>query len=156
MKVKTHKICANPECNNEFKLYRTTDKYCSFECSKNCNPAKENKIKIKEQKPRKKINKFSKQRLREMPIYSKLRIEIISEAKFKCFIDGCKNVATTCEHTRGRKGYADDWARDNKISLYIDKRFLKACCYFHNSELENNSELSKEYQLSKIHGGKKE
>jgi hypothetical protein len=155
MKNKTHKICANPECDNEFKLYKTTDKYCSPECQRKCNPPKEKKPIVWDQKPRQPIKKFSKQRLREMPVYNKLRIEVLSDAKFKCFIDGCTNVATTCEHTMGRKGYADEWARDNNISLYIDKRFLKACCYFHNSELENNPELSKEYQLSKIHGGKK-
>ena len=55
----------------------------------------------------------------------------------------------------GRVGYADDWARDNKISLYLDIRFWKPCCLAHNLELENNPELSKKYQLSKIHGGKK-
>lgn len=79
----------------------------------------------------------------------------MTDAKFRCFIDGCNNVANTIEHTRGRVGYADEWARENNITLYIDKRFLKACCLQHNGELENNSELSKEYQLSKIHGGKK-
>ena len=84
-----------------------------------------------------------------------MRIKILSEAKFKCFVDGCKNVATTLEHQKGRKGYADEFARENKISLYIDERFLKPCCYQHNIEFENNSELSKQYQLSKLHDGKK-
>ena len=55
----------------------------------------------------------------------------------------------------GRKGYADEWARENNIPLLIDKRYLAPCCNFHNLELENNPDLSKQYQLSKIHGGKK-
>jgi hypothetical protein len=55
----------------------------------------------------------------------------------------------------GRKGYADEWARENKIWLINDERFFEPCCWKHNGELENNPELSREYQLSKIHGGKK-
>ena len=82
-------------------------------------------------------------------------MEVLSEAKFKCFVKDCNNVANTIEHQRGHSGFFDDWARDNNISLHIDKRFLKACCWFHNQEFENNPELSKEYQLSKIHRGKK-
>ena len=90
-----------------------------------------------------------------MPIYEKVRIEVLSEAKFVCFIDGCKNVANTIEHSAGRKGFYDDWARDNNIPLLVDKRFLKACCLAHNGELENNPELSKQYQYSKVSGIKK-
>lgn len=101
------------------------------------------------------IKKVSDKRKALKPIYEKIRIEVLIEAKFKCFIDGCKNIATTAEHRMGRKGYADDWARENNIPLYIDKRYLAACCFSHNNELENNSELSKKYQLSKISGKEK-
>lgn len=101
------------------------------------------------------IPKVSKKRIVLNRAYEKIRIEVLSEAKFKCFIDGCKNVANSVEHRMGRKGYADEWARENDIPLLIDKRYLAACCNYHNLELENNTELSKQYQLSKIHGGKK-
>lgn len=101
------------------------------------------------------IPKVSEKRKELNKVYEKVRIEVLTEAKFKCFIDGCKNVATTCEHRKGRKGFADEWARENNVPLLIDKRFLAACCFIHNIELENNYELSKEYQLSKIHDGKK-
>ena len=101
------------------------------------------------------IPKQSEKRKALNPIYEKVRIEVLTEANFVCFIDGCKRTATTAEHTMGRKGFADQWARDNNIPLLVDKRFLKPCCWQHNGELENNPELSKEYQLSKIHGGKK-
>jgi len=107
------------------------------------------------EKKRYAIPKVSEKRKALNPLYASVRIEVLVEAEFKCFIDGCQNVANTCEHTMGRKGFADQWARDNNIPLLIDKRFLKACCLHHNGELENNPELSKEYQLSKIHGGKK-
>lgn len=109
----------------------------------------------KSQQPKKAIAKVSEKRKTINKIYETVRIEVLSESKFKCFIDGCKNVANTIEHSAGRIGFYDDWARDNNIPLVIDKRFLKACCLFHNGELENNPELSKKYQLSKIHGGSK-
>ncbi|APZ82903.1 hypothetical protein [Flavobacterium phage FL-1] len=101
------------------------------------------------------IPKVSKKQKALNEKYEVIRVEVLSEAKFKCFIEGCNNVATTAEHRMGRKGYADKWARDNDVPLMIDKRYLAACCWFHNQELENNPELSKQYQLSKIHGGKK-
>lgn len=104
---------------------------------------------------RKPIAKESAKRKKLKPVYENIRIEILSEAKFKCFVSGCANVATTLEHQKGRKGFADEWARDNNIPLLIDKRFLKPCCSFHNTEFENNTDLSMEYQLSKIHEGKK-
>ena len=114
-----------------------------------------------QKKPQPKQKKFyriprqSEKRKALNPIYEKVRIEVLTEAKFVCFIDGCKRTATTAEHTKGRKGFADQWARDNNIPLLVDKRFLKPCCWQHNGDLENNPELSKKYQLSKIHKGKK-
>lgn len=106
-------------------------------------------------KPRTPIRKVSAKREVINKDYEKIRIEILTEAKFKCFIDGCANVANTVEHLMGRKGFADDWARENNIPLVVDKRYLRACCLTHNRELENNPELSKKYQFSKITGKKK-
>ena len=68
----------------------------------------------------------------------------------------CTNIATTIEHTRGRGDYyVDDYAEKNDFPLTLDERFWKPCCLTCNLELENNGELSKKHQLSKIHGGKK-
>lgn len=100
------------------------------------------------------IKKVSNKRKVENREYSKLRKQFLSENQI-CFIEWCTKIADTIEHTKGRKGYADDWARQNKISLLLDKRFWKPCCLEHNLELETNIELSKKYQLSKIHGGEK-
>lgn len=102
------------------------------------------------QKPR----AVSKKRQAENKIYTADRKKFLVENTI-CFIDGCSQEATTIEHTKGRVGYADDYARQNKISLYLDQRFWKPCCLPHNLELERNPELSKKYQLSKIHNGKK-
>ena len=144
--------CLN--CREKFEVKFFLQKHCS-----NC---KDSEKKYQEEirlgttvKTPKAIPKFSDKRKVLNPLYAKVRIEVLVEAEFKCFIVGCTNVANTCEHTMGRKGFADQWARDNDIPLLIDKRYLKACCFHHNGELENNPELSKEYQLSKIHGGKK-
>jgi len=102
------------------------------------------------QKPR----AVSKKRQAENSIYTKERKKFLSENTI-CFIENCGAEATTIEHTRGRIGYADDFAKENKISLYLDTRFWKPCCLKHNLELESNPELSQKYQKSKIHGGEK-
>jgi len=139
------------ECGNEFTpRYRTTEVHCSYKCHTAS-------VKSKPKNKRSKINPFSKKRLAEMPKYKKNRIEFLSKPENQiCFIDGCNVRANTIEHTRGRKGYADDEARDSGITLYLDKRFWKPCCFHHNGELETNPELSKAYQLSKLTGKKKQ
>lgn len=120
--------------------WKSTDKYCRDHIYEHAKP----------------IKKESETRKAEKPIYSRDRKTFLAlpENQF-CFIDGCGQRATTIEHTMGRKGYADDWARDQKITLFVDVRFWKPCCLFHNGELERNPELSKRYQVSKIHGGQK-
>lgn len=130
------KTCENQSCISEYKkLY--------FEKQRLKDVKKYSIPKVNEK--RSKLNK----------IYEVVRIEVLTEAKFKCFIVGCNKVATTVEHLMKRKGFADDWARDNNIPLLIDKRYLRACCLLHNGELETNPELSKEYQYSNISGKKK-
>lgn len=143
------KQCRNKGCENYFTPFKSTDKYCSRKCfNDNFKP----NLKLKDLKP---IKKVSDKRKELNKIYEKVRIEVLSEAKFKCFIDGCTNVATTCEHLMKRKGFADQWAKDNDIPLLIDKRYLRACCMQHNKELETNPELSKKYQYSNVSGKKK-
>ncbi len=115
-------------------------------------PKPEPKVKAKP----KAIKKFSDKRQANEREYNFNRKEYLSlpENK-KCFVEGCKASANTVEHLMGRKGYADDFARENDLPLLLDERFWKPCCLKHNLEFENNPELSKKYQLSKIHGGKK-
>jgi hypothetical protein len=141
------KVCADKECNVKFKQYNSLTKYCSPFCK--------NKNTVLKPKKTYSIPKVSEKRKEVNKIYEKVRIEVLTEAKFICFIDGCKNVANTVEHTAGRLGFYDEQARYDNVPLIIDKRFLKACCLHHNGELENNPELSKKYQLSKITGKEK-
>ncbi len=110
----------------------------------------------KEKKKPKPIKKVGEKRKDENITYKFQRTEFLKRPENKnCFIEGCKRRANSVEHIRGRKGFADDWARQNNVSLLLDERFWKPCCVQHNLELENNPALSKKYQLSKIHNGKK-
>lgn len=148
MEVKK-KQCRDKDCQNEFKPFRTTDKFCSYIC------ANKNK-KVSQKKEFKPIPKKSKKQKVIDSKYSVQRIQFLGKSENQvCFIDGCNNKATTVEHRKGRKGFADQHARDNNIPLTLDERFWAGCCHFHNLELERDPELSKKYQLSKIHDGKK-
>jgi hypothetical protein len=138
-------------------MYRTTDKYCSITCKKACETPKPKKpIDFSKAKPRSPINKVSKKQAVLNSKYSVDRIQFLSKPENKiCCVEGCGKVADTVEHQKGRKGFADDYARENNIPLILDQRFWLPCCLEHNLEFENNPELSKQYQLSRIHGGEK-
>lgn len=126
-------------CGKEFNPYKSTDKYCSFQCAKldgkiNKNISKVVKIKQKSDKLKKNYS-----------LYLKLRKEFLSKPENQiCFIDGCNKHATTIEHTSGRIG-----------KNLLDISTWKPCCWFHNLELESNPELSQKYQNSRFHSGKK-
>lgn len=137
-------------CGEKFTPKRsTTERHCSFKCAK------------KDQKTPKKrtaVKKISEKRSKLNPQYSKIRKDFLDQPENKfCKIKGsqCTHIANTIEHRKGRRGYADDWARENGIPLLIDIRFFLASCSNCNQELERNPELSKLFQLSKIHQGKK-
>lgn len=156
IKQKQEKPC--DECGTVFKLFKTTDKFCSWDCSKkNQKPRKSNEIKRKSNVSYKRTNKVSKKQSVINSKYTVQRIQFLGKPENKvCFIDGCNKEANTVEHTRGRgQGYFDSWAEERNIPKTLDERFWKPCCLDHNLELENNGQLSKKYQLSKIHGGKK-
>lgn len=135
------------ECGTEFMpRYKTTERFCSPIC------AYKNKPNTKHVP----IKKRSKKRQKQELDYKRDRLEFLSSSENKmCFIDGCGKPANTIEHRKGRVGYGDEWARENNIPLLLDKRFWAPCCLEHNLKLENDPEMSKKYQLSKIHNGKK-
>lgn len=89
------------------------------------------------------IKQVSEKRKLEDIEYKRLRLEFLSKPENKiCFIEGCNRISNTIEHRAGR------WGKN-----YLDVSTWAGCCSEHNIELENNSELAKKYQLSKIHGG---
>ena len=131
------KIC---ECGSNFTQYNSLQKYCSWICEKKYKP---HSLKSKINKPIKKVSKKQDKKNKE---YSILRKEFLSLPENEiCFIDGCNKKANTIEHRAGRWG-----------TNFLNTSTWAACCLEHNLKLENNPELSKKYQLSKITGNKKQ
>jgi hypothetical protein len=66
------------------------------------------------------IRKVSAKRAAENPIYSERRVIFLDGKKCAVFpsLD-----ATEVHHKKGRQGYADQWAKDHKITLYLDERW---------------------------------
>lgn len=166
IKIKTGKCLDFPEdapyrpliakrCQTHYKIFRAKQ-------NAKKNPKTEWKTEKRKEmnaflsKPRKPIPKVSKKRKIENKQYTVKRLQFLAQPEnLRCFIEGCNKRADTIEHTRSRIGFADDWARENNISLYLDDRFWKPCCNEHNLELERNPELSQKYQLIKISGNEK-
>lgn len=123
MKIKTTKNCKT--CGKEFKLFRTTDKYCSTECV--------------ESKPQKKsvapIKPVSDKMTKELAKYRRLRSQYL-EATPTCEVRGCNRIATDIHHRRGRLQYLCD----------IDY-FLAVCRPCH-LKIENFPQWSKEQGYS--------
>ena len=102
MKIKTTRICANKGCNQEFKLFRTTDKYCSTSCayaSQKANPKKK-------QAP---IKPMSEKLKRESYRYTKKRKTFLAlpENEFCPVAKAVFNedlLTTEVHHKAGRKG----------------------------------------------------
>lgn len=150
MKEVKLKDCRNEGCNNQFKQYKTTDKYCSFGCA--ADNKKEAKKPVYSSK-----NKKSKKQIVIDAKYGAQRIIYLGKPENKtCFVEGCNKQANTVEHRAGRGGgFFDNWAREKNIPKTLDERYWAPCCLEHNLEFETNPELSKKYQLSKLHYGKK-
>ena len=127
MKIKTTKKCKT--CGKEFKIFRTTDKYCSPECVEN--------------KPQKKsvapIKPVSDKMTKELAKYRRLRSQYL-EATPTCEVRGCNRVATEIHHRRGRLQY-----------LCVVEYFLAVCrpCHQH---IEMNVDWSKEngYSVNRL------
>lgn len=56
-----------------------------------------------------------------------------------CRCKGCYQKAVECHHMKGRKGYADQWARDNGIKLINDKRFWFPACSLCHKRITDDS-----------------
>lgn len=148
MKVKEFKDCK--VCGTEFKMYRTTDKYCSPNCMRKDPKFKQN-ISLKEIKPIRQVSK--KQQILNSK-YLVLNKEFLSKPENQiCPVTGEK--ATEIHHKKGRKGFADDWARENNIPLLIDVRFFLAVSRKGHMKIELEPEWAKEmgYSVNRIKDG---
>lgn len=81
---------------------------------------KAERLALKPEKKPKPLKKFSEKRKAENPIYSQRRIIFLDGKKCAVFP---KLDASEIHHIKGRQGYADSWARDNKVTLFLDERW---------------------------------
>lgn len=131
------KKCADKECENEFQVFNSLQKYCSAKC---LNKNRKVDLKLKSPKP---IKKVSDKRKMEDIIYRSERIKFLSLPENQiCPITGQKT--TQIHHKMKRRGYADEWARENKVSLYLDKRFWLAVSHEGHEMIENNPDWAVE------------
>lgn len=132
--------CDDDDCDNWFKQYRSTDKYCSLGCAaKNAKPKT-----VKISNP---IANFSKKRIIQNLQYNS--DIIIFLAKPENTICPIKGIPTTdVHHKKGRIGFADDWARDNKIPLLLDQRFWVALSREGHKFVEEHPDWAKENGFS--------
>ncbi len=106
-------LCGNPSENLE-----TGD--CAS-CGADKRKDERNAKKIKEAKKfRKRIPKFSQKRLKEIPDYAKESKEFLKDKR--CAVIP-QLPATEIHHMKGRIGYADEWARQNNVTLLMDKHY---------------------------------
>lgn len=141
--------CILEGCNKQFTPFKFGQKHCSSKCFYEDKKQKDQQDQTEPKKKVSAIRKVSKKREVINRQYTEIRREYL-KTHTVCFIDGCDKIATTIEHRAGRIGFADEFARLINIPLIIDTRFFAPCCLRHNLELENNPELSRMYQLSKI------
>lgn len=114
--------------------YLCDSQICFIKCDYKQEKSKKAKIPIR-------IKQVSEKRKLEDIEYKRLRSEFLSKPENKiCPITG--QPTTEIHHKRKRRGYADDWARENKISLYLDTRFWLAVSRDGHAWIEDNPEES--------------
>lgn len=132
MQPKTKKQC---KCGTVFKVYKTTDKYCSYDCKKKYGKPVDLNL-----KPLYPIPKKSKKRIIEDAKYSVLRIEFLGKKENKiCPITG--KPTTDIHHKKGRIG-----------SLLLDTTFWVALSREGHKFVEENPIWAKEnaYSLNRL------
>ena len=142
MSSQDFKICKAKGCGEEFNsVFSKHRDYCSTDCYK---ASKSSDLKLKSLKP---INNVSAKRKEEDAQYKILRQEFLSRPENKiCPITGWP--ATEIHHKRKRRGYADEWARLNGITLYLDTRFWLAVSREGHQWIEDNPTESYELGYS--------
>ena len=128
------KVCADKDCNNQFKQYNSLVKYCSSVCS---NRNRKPDLKLKSLY---KIPKVSDKRKVENAKYLVLRIEFLGKPENqKCPITG--KPTTDVHHSKGRIG-----------SLLLDTRYWIALSREGHKQVEENPGWAKEngYSLNRL------
>ena len=138
LRTPKEKIC---ECGNHFIQYNSLKPYCSWHCEKKYKP---HSLNLKQKTPIRKVSEKQEKLNKE---YSILRKEFLSLPENQiCPIT--KQLTTDVHHKKGRKGFADDWARENNIPLITDVRFFLAVSRIGHDKIENNPEWAYENGFS--------
>ena len=119
------KVCADKDCDSEFTQYKTTDKYCSYQCK--------NKNKNQKSGIRKSFKPVSDKRLEELSIYRPLRDKYLSEHPV-CEVKDCNRQTTNLHHKNGRRGKM----------LYNTDYFFAACSECHPKRIHENPKWARE------------
>lgn len=146
IKPKEIKICKDQDCENEFKPFLSTQKYCSSKCThKNKKPSKPPAaVKFKQ---RKAIKPISDKQKKQLAIYHRDRLVFLQKPENKkCPVTGA--ATTEIHHMKGRKGFADEWAKLKGIKLLHDQRFWLAVSRSGHRKIEENPEWAKDNSYS--------
>lgn len=87
--------------------------------------------------PKKLPNKKSKKRESEEQIYTRKKRDHMADHPY-CQAMNCNQSAMDLHHRAGRQGYADEWAREQGISLFIDERYFMSVCRSCHKWIEAN------------------
>lgn len=136
------KICKGKDCSQEFNsVFSKYKEFCSTNCYKTY---KKVDLKLKGFKS---IPNVSEKRKIEDAEYKILRADFLLRPENKiCPIT--KWDATEIHHMRKRRGFADEWARINNVSLYLDTRFWLAVSREGHQWIEDNPKKSYELGYS--------
>lgn len=130
------KTCAAEGCENQFKPFYSFDRYCSYMCTRNSNDPPTNQKSVSNKK---RIRPVSVSRSRLNNIYTNLRREFLGQPDNRFCPVTC-GKATEVHHKLGRRGFADDWAREKNIPLLIDVRFWLAVSSTGHHKIEADPE----------------
>lgn len=112
-------------CGDEFKPFKTTDKFCSPDCAfSKSTPAKK----------RKAIKPFSQKKLKDLATYRPLRDEYLINNPI-CEVHDCNKPTTNLHHKKGRRG-----------PLLYDVKYFMACCETcHPKRIHENPAWAREH-----------
>jgi hypothetical protein len=118
------------ECSTEFKPFKTTDKYCSFECA-NLNKKPSAKKVYPAKKKQKRIKPISDSMAEKLVEYRKVRDEYMSEHEV-CEFEDCEKLANDLHHKASRGKHLSD------VTTFM------AVCRSHHNWIHDNPKTSRE------------
>ena len=94
------------ECSTEFKPFKTTDKYCSFECA-DANKKPSAKKVYPAKKKQKRIKQISDSMAKKLVVYREVRDKYMKEHE-TCEFENCYSDANDLHHKASRGKHLSD------------------------------------------------